>query len=373
MNLLTLLLSFLFSAAVTVCMIPRIILISFKKKLFDTVDERKVHSGVVPRLGGVAFAPALVISYALLYGLATLIGNGIESSGVATQHLTLGLCALLILYLEGITDDLIGVGYKVKFAVQFICAALVVASGIWINNLYGLFGIYELPAWVGMPLSLVVIVYVINAVNLIDGIDGLASGLSMVALFFLGCLFANMDNIVSASISFAMLGALIPFFYFNVFGRADRHNKIFMGDCGSQVVGFVLGLQAVWFCMDCQCTGVTSIVPNALVVAFSLLMIPCLDVVRVMLGRLRRGKNPFLPDKTHIHHKFLALGMSHRTAMLTILMIDAFFALLNMGLARVLDINILLIGDIVIWCLMHIWISKMIVARERRKSEEKQE
>lgn len=360
MNLLSLFLSFLFSAAVTSVMIPRIILISFKKRLFDTVDERKVHSGIVPRLGGVAFAPSLVISCALLFGLSTLLGSHVQGpAGVASIHLALGLCALLLLYFEGVTDDLVGVGYKVKFLMQFLCAALVAGSGIWLNDLCGLFGLHALPWYVGQPLSVLLIVYVINAVNLIDGIDGLASGLSMVALFFLGALFSSAGNYVSACIAFAMLGALVPFFYFNVFGKADRHNKIFMGDCGSQVVGLVLGTLAVWFCMYTGEEGNGSY-PNALVVAFSLLMIPCLDVVRVMLGRIRRGKNPFLPDKTHIHHKLLALGMSHRTAMITILSIDAFFALINMSLAGTLDINLLLGIDLLLWTVMHVWISKMI-------------
>lgn len=364
MNHLFLFLSFAFSFAVSACMIPRIILISFKKKLFDTVDERKVHTGVVPRLGGVAFAPALIISFALLMGLATL--TGLYAPGmthVATTHLTLGLCALLLLYLEGITDDLIGVGYRVKFLVQFACAALVVGSGVWLNDLCGLFGVHALPWYVGMPLSVVVIVYVINAVNLIDGIDGLASGLSMVALFFLGSLFTGREHFVSAAVAFAMLGALVPFYYYNVFGRAERHSKIFMGDCGSQVVGLVLGMLAVLFCRYSEETPAASFAA-APVVAFSLLMIPCLDVIRVMFGRLRRGRNPFLPDKTHIHHKFLALGMSHRTAMLTILMLDAFFALLNLSLMNRLDINLLLGLDILLWTLMHLWISRLIRRRE---------
>lgn len=370
MNILGLLLSFLFSAFVTAVMIPRIILISFRKRLFDAVDARKVHKGIVPRLGGVAFAPALMAAYALMFGGCTLLGYMPDSNGGVSLHLSLGLCALLLLYFEGLTDDLVGVGYKVKFVVQLICALLVVSSGVWLNNLYGLFGIHALPWWIGKPLTVVLIVYIINAINLIDGIDGLASGLSMVALFFLGVLFANLGNWVSASISFAMLGALVAFFYYNVFGRVERHNKIFMGDCGSQVVGLVLGMESVWFCMYAEEAGKIVSMPNALVVAFSLLMIPCLDVIRVMLGRIRRGKNPFLPDKTHIHHKFLALGMSHRTAMLTILMIDAAFAIFNIELVRVLDINLLLGIDVLLWCAMNVWLSQLIKQRNTKNAAE---
>lgn len=362
LNSIMLVLSLLISATVSAVMIPRIILISFKKKIFDTVDERKAHHGTVPRLGGIAFVPALVIAYALVYGGSSLFGYHIHLSN-DSGRLALPLCGLLLLYFEGITDDLIGVGYKTKFLVQTICAVLVVCSGVWLNNLYGLFGVHELPAYVGQPLTVLLIVYIINAVNLIDGIDGLASGLSIVALFFLGCLFTSIGNYVSAGISFSMLGALVPFFYYNVFGSAQRHNKIFMGDCGSQIVGFMLGMLSVWFCMYVEESGDVVSMPNALVISFSLLMVPCLDVIRVMIGRIRRGANPFLPDRSHIHHKFLALGMSHRTAMLTILMIDTAFALLNLLLVSILPVTLLLVIDIVLWCMLTAWISYLIKHR----------
>ena len=121
---LVLLLPFLFSGMVAACMIPQIILISYKKRLFDVVDKRKVHEGVIPRLGGVAFVPSIIISYALMVGLAMLWGVGINATLSTTVHLMWGLCALLLLYIEGVTDDLVGVGYKVKFDVQFVSALL---------------------------------------------------------------------------------------------------------------------------------------------------------------------------------------------------------------------------------------------------------
>lgn len=357
-------LAFLCSAGITALIIPKIILISFKKKLFDAVDERKVHQGIVPRLGGVAFTPAIVMSLALLLGLYALLQGQTGLNLHAAPTMALCLCALMLLYLEGITDDLIGMGYKVKFVCQILSAMLIVTSGVWINDFNGLFGIHEIPWFVGMPFTTVLIVYVINAINLIDGIDGLASGLSMVALFFLGCLLSLNGDIISAVIAFATVGTLVPFFIYNVFGRAEKHRKIFMGDCGSQTIGLVLGMLAVKFSMsDAQFMAQ---LPNPLVIAFSVLMIPCLDVIRVMIGRIQRGVNPFLPDKTHIHHKFLALGMSHRTTMVTILMIDAFFIMLNLGMVSLMDINIVLVIDIAMWCGMHMWISKMVKKLKKR-------
>ena len=365
-------LSFIFSAVFTALIIPKIILISFRKRLFDTVDERKVHTGIVPRLGGVAFTPAIIISLAFAIGLSAL-HYGLDVVGfdeASGPRLALCMSALLLLYLEGVTDDLVGVGYKTKFLVQFISAIAVVASGIYFNNLYGLFGVNELTPWVGIPLSVVGIVFIINAINLIDGIDGLASGLSCIALFFFGCMLYYLTEHILSAIAFTAMGSLIPFFGFNVFGSAEKGHKIFMGDCGSQTIGLILGMLAIRFSMYETAGEMTDPrFPNALVVAFSVLMIPLLDVFRVFLGRIRRGANPFMPDQTHIHHKFLRLGMSHRTAMGVILMLAAFFGIFNLLLIKQVNINVLLLIDVASWTLMQIWISYLIKKRESKMKE----
>ena len=368
MAALVIVLSFMFSAGFTALVIPKIILISFKKRLFDTVDERKVHTGIVPRLGGVAFTPSIIISLAFAIGLAAL-HYGVDAvdlnPSITGPRLAICMSALLLLYLEGVTDDLIGMGYKTKFLVQFISASAIVGSGIYFNNLYGLFGVHELTPWVGIPLSVIGVVFIINAMNLIDGIDGLASGLSCIALFFFGCMFFYLSEYILAAIAFTTMGTLIPFFGFNVFGNAEKGHKIFMGDCGSQTVGLILGMLAVRFSMYETAAEMTDPrFPNALVVAFSVLMVPLLDVFRVFIGRIRRGTNPFMPDQTHIHHKFLALGMSHRTAMGVILMLAAFFGILNLLLIKQININILLLLDIVSWTAMQIWISFLIRKRK---------
>ena len=151
-----LLLSFFISLGFSIFIIPRILLISFKKHLFDMPDERKVHKGIIPRLGGVSFFPAVIFTLSLMIGLNRIYGEELFPSiiGVSdTSVLSFGLSSLLLLYLTGITDDLIGVRYRQKFIVQIFCAILLVSSGLWINNLYGIFGIYELPPVVGLPFT----------------------------------------------------------------------------------------------------------------------------------------------------------------------------------------------------------------------------
>lgn len=367
---LILLFAFLVSAVLTAFIIPKIILISYRKKLFDYFDERKVHEGVVPRLGGVAFTPVITITLALVVGLLTLVMPSSFSVAFAVHsvHLALGLSALVILYMEGIADDLIGVGYKAKFLVQIICAAMITCTGIWLNDLHGLLGVHELSPWVGIPLTVMLIVFIIDAINLIDGIDGLASGLSMIALFFLGCLFGYCGEWAYAVFAFAALGTLASFFVYNVFGSVEAGHKIFMGDSGSQTIGLVLGLLAVRFCMHDN-IGIDDMPYNPLLVASSLLMVPCFDVIRVMIGRIQHHRNPFMPDKTHIHHKFLALGMSHRKAMVSILLVSLFFIIFNLSLVRVVNVNVIVVLDVALWSLMHVWLSYVIRKRKGHGNE----
>lgn len=335
---------------------------SYKKRLFDYADDRKVHKGAVPRLGGVVFTPCILLSIAAFYALSILLLGSESPAFALTYRMTLGIASLLLIYLEGISDDLLHVHYRVKFLVQFLCAILLALSGIWINNFYGLFGLWEVPAWFGMPFSVFLIVFVINAMNLIDGIDGLSSGIGIIALLFLGCLFVQSGSNASSLISFATVGVLITFFCYNVFGKVERGRKIFMGDCGSQTLGFLLALLVIRYS---TLEPEKVMMENPLVASFSLIMIPCFDALRVMIGRMRRGVGPFLPDKTHIHHKLLALGMSQHVALLVILTLVLFFVILNLGLVKVLNVNIILVIDIVLWLLLQEWLTIEIARRKK--------
>ena len=349
--------AFIMSAVLTALMIPQIIMISFKKRLFDPIDERKVHTGIVPRFGGLAFIPSVLITLAFLIGVSYLFRENSLLGTFLRPHYAFLLCAFVFLYIEGMTDDLLKLGYKVKFACQTLCSIILVGSGFYIDNLFGFLGIYELPLWIAYPFNVVLAVFIINAVNLIDGIDGLAAGLSMVALLILGLLFIYMADAFFAIVSFATLGTLFPFFLHNVFGTLKRHNKIFMGDCGSQTLGFILAVLCIHFAMQ----GTLASSPlsiNALVIAFSVVLVPCFDVLRVMVGRIRRGKSPFLPDKSHIHHKLLALGMTHRKAMMSIVMVAVFFVILNIGLSMIVGITAIVAIDIVLYCLLMRMVSR---------------
>lgn len=351
-------LAFFFSAAMATLMIREILRIAYKRKLFDFIDGRKVHKVQVPRLGGVAFTPSIIMSISLLSVIASMFG---VSPFFVVDGRTVAYClfATLLIYSEGMADDLLGLSYQVKFLFQFICATMLVLSGVHFTSLYGLLGVYDLPTVISYPLSVIFIVGITNAINLIDGIDGLASGLSMIALAFFGIFGMRYHYAAFSITAFATLGVVVPFFYYNVFGRAEKEHKIFMGDCGSQTIGLILGMLSVRFCMLGHAEEVLHL-PNTLIATFGLLIVPCFDVIRVMVGRMRRGKSPFHPDKTHIHHKFLALGFTHRRTMVTILLIAMAYAILTLAMSLVFNINIVVLLDAVIWTTMHLYLNQLM-------------
>lgn len=342
-------------------LIPQILRISFRKRLFDQPDERKIHQGAVPRLGGIAFKPVVFFSIALMFGLCQFFGYGNMFDGISAESrpLAFSFCCVMLLYLVGMADDLIGIRYKAKFAVQIMCGVMMIAGGMWISNLHGLFGIHEVAAWFGYPLTILVIVFIINSINLIDGIDGLASGLCGVATLFYGMVFFLLQEYIYAVLSFATLGVLVPFFYYNVFGDANKQKKIFMGDTGSLTTGMVLCVLSLKI-LQYPPTSVPDRFPDLLIFAYSPLFIPCLDVVRVYLHRVRNGKNPFLPDKNHIHHKLLAVGMRQRAAMVTIISFSLLFTLCNLWLSMYMGITLLLAADVLIWTMTNIWLTHKI-------------
>ena len=168
--------------------IPQILLIAFRRRLFDEPDERKIHQCVVPRLGGMAFKPVVFFSFVLLLAVNVSTGHDelLKEIGAEALPLAYAFCAIIMLYLVGIADDLIGVRYRAKFFIQIVCGIMLVAGGVELSDLHGMLFIHSMPSWISIPLTVFVTVFIINAINLIDGIDGLASGLCSIAFLFYG-------------------------------------------------------------------------------------------------------------------------------------------------------------------------------------------
>ena len=349
--------------------LPQILLVSHKKQLYDLPDKRKIHNGAVPRLGGVAFMPVIYISVlSALFALYALNNNAFDSVGMDAymRFSALGI-GLMLLYLVGLKDDLMGVGYKSKFLIQIIASSLFPLSGLYVDGLYGMFGIERIPFFIGAPFTVLISVYITNSFNLIDGIDGLASGLSMISVAVMGTLFTISGMWIYAILSFAILGCLMPFFYMNVHHSDGNRRKLFMGDTGSLTLGYLMT-----FLLLNLGTATHYFNPLQLhyhYIAVATLLIPLLDVLRVVFVRIKSGKPPFKPDKNHIHHKCLRAGMNGTQVIVFLFGVTVLYVLMNVGLRESTDVHVVLICDLFVWFIMHILLNKLIKRRKRKESE----
>ncbi len=300
------LLCFISAFVVTLICIPPIINLIKKYKLYDIPNERKEHTSPIPTMGGVAIVTGLMIALLLWFPF----------SNEVTQ-VCFFFCITILLGL-GIMDDLKDLPARYKFLVQASLAALITISGIRISSLDGLFGVYELAPVAQYSFTCIVIVGITNAFNLIDGIDGLAGGIAFMSLVTLGLFLTLSGDVNTALIAFALAGAVLAFLYFN-FNPA----KIFMGDTGSLILGFVIAVLCIRLV---QVNGVVAdpALAHAEVFVFGVVLIPVFDTIRVFSVRIWNGKSPFVADKTHIHHLLTNQGFSHAFAAKLICFLHSF-------------------------------------------------
>lgn len=357
--------AFLLSALCGFLFIPALLSFCKKKNLYDTPNQRKVHKCLVPRLGGIAFMPSMLIAFLIV---TLIMGSHAVDSKITISTWTLGLLiSLLMIYGVGIVDDLIGLNAKVKFTIQIVASAILPLCGLYINNLYGLFGLHEIPFYIGFPLTVLVFVFIDNAMNLIDGIDGLAASLSILAL--LGFLYSFIHNnlVVYAVLIAGLVGVLTAYLYFNVFGNPEKNRKIFMGDSGSLTLGFILGFLFVKTSMNNP--HVMPFSAARVILAYSLLIVPTFDVVRVIIHRLRIGKPIFDADKSHIHHKLMAAGLSQHCTLGAILLMELCFVVLNLAIYEFIgkDFNALLFTDILLYTVFNVALTQYTQAKAAQK------
>jgi UDP-GlcNAc:undecaprenyl-phosphate/decaprenyl-phosphate GlcNAc-1-phosphate transferase len=289
--------SFITSLLICMALIPPLRLLAGRFHIMDQPGERKVHQHPVPRIGGIAFGIGAFVS--------------IVSWGPKDSTTLSALLGGLIILGFGVWDDRVNLGYRIKLLGQIMAAlAIIIIGGIRFESIPFLLGT-ELPPWIGIPLTVLFLVAVSNAVNLTDGLDGLAGGLSF--LTFCGIAYlaylANDSTVLLLTIPF--LGGLLGFLRYNTYPA-----RIFMGDSGSQLLGFIMGVLAILVTDSTR--G-----PFSPALALLLLGLPFLDTLGVIGQRLAEGRSPFVGDRTHIHHKLLSVGFSHYEAVTVIYAIQA--------------------------------------------------
>lgn len=342
------------SILLTFIIIPQILHVSYSKRLFDRLDNRKIHNGVVPRLGGMAFFPSLFLPLGVI--IAFLLGDGgtsslfwIEDIGRQLPYVVVLFASMLVLFLVGLVDDLIGLRYMAKLAAQAVSSAILVISGLMITDYHGMIGMNFVPWAAGAIITFFLILYVINAINLIDGIDGLASGISVICFVIYGILLYLQGQFLYSALAWISAGSLAVFFIFNVWGSRKRYTKIFMGDIGSLSLGLILAFLIIAIARGGDdFEGGT----DPLIVALSPLVIPLFDVVRVFIVRLVDGTSPFLPDKKHIHHRMMAKGLKSWQVLIVLLVAQVGIFIANIFMADYVEINLIILVDVAIYLIM---------------------
>lgn len=297
--MLQLILSFIISFGVTLILIPAIIAFSKSKNFFDQPGGRKIHGEQVPALGGIG----------ILAGFMAPILLWIPLYNFSDFAFVYGAVALLLLIVLGVRDDLMPLSPKAKLAGQILTAFLVVYFGeTRLTSMFGLFGVEDIPVWVGYVMSIMVIVFIVNAFNLIDGVDGLASSIGLVAVVAFGIWYFLNGNILLYIISFSMAGALVAFLKYNM-----TPSKIFMGDSGAMLIGFVTSVLAIRFV---QYNAELPLehpykMTAAPILAICVMIIPVYDTLRLFILRAIFKRSPFGSDRNHIHHLLVRLGLSH--------------------------------------------------------------
>lgn len=305
--------AFLCSVLVAALMTPLASKLGHAIRAVDHPGEaRKIHTRPVPRIGGVAVVIAFFAPLVALAIYTNRISGFIYEDGRLVGALLVGTAGIVAL---GIYDDIRGADAKLKLAVQTAVAVVMWVAGFRIELLANPFGDVIQINLLSLPLTVFWIVGVINALNLIDGLDGLATGVALMAVIVLFGV-SYIDNAVLLCVLLAALGgSLAGFLIFN-FNPA----RIFLGDSGSMFLGFVLASISIWT----QRKGATA---AALLIPVLALGLPILDTALSVLRRVWRGTSPFKADREHLHHKLLALGLSHRGAVLTLYTVSGAFAL----------------------------------------------
>ncbi len=301
---------------VALAAMPVVIKIAKAKHFVVRPNKRTCHSGEVPNIGGIGICFSFLLTY-MIFEFDQL---------QQSQFLLIGLFAIVMV---GLVDDILVLSPLSKLICELLSGiALIGFADIRITHLHGFLGIEGLNVTTSYILSFFILVAIINAINLIDGVDGLASGLGIIYCLFFAVYFHLVQETSWSILAICLIGPLAIFFIYNVFGGVSR--KIFMGDSGSLLLGYMLTACVFRFCEINAYRLVSDrfLMSAAPAVCICVLSIPIFDTLRVGITRIKHHKSPFLPDKNHIHHLLLRTGLNHIRTTIILLTVS----LLSIGL-----------------------------------------
>ncbi|MGA1976516.1 MAG: MraY family glycosyltransferase [Bacteroidales bacterium] len=342
---------FLLAFIITHISIPPIVKIARHKGVFDTPNERTSHNNEIPILGGIAIFAGLSVSLIIC---AWLLNN------ISIIYIIGGI---IVIFLVGLKDDVFILDPWKKFIGQIIASSFVILLGnIRLTNFYGCFGLAELSYIPSILFTLFLFLTLINGFNLIDGVDGLASGTGLFSGLSLFIWFIINGNSAFSFVSISLIGVLLSYFIYNVFGKV---NKIFMGDTGAMITGLMISVNIVEFLEFNKSQQLRFSIDSAPAVAISLVMLPLFDTLRVFVIRILNGKSPFKADKQHIHHLLLSLGLSHIKVTAILLSFNALL-LLIVYICRSVNCIILIFLEFLIALISSLLLT-LVVARKNHQ------
>lgn len=300
---------------ITYSSVPAIIRLSLVKKLYDKPDERKVHGPRISPLGGMAIFGGMIISFVFF------------TAHLSNPALNSVLVALFILFITGVKDDLYPLTSYKKMIGQLLAVGVVVFQGnIRLESFYGLYGIHEIGYWTGVLISFFFFLGIINSFNFIDGINGLSSGIGIVVSLTYALWFHYLGEELFLILSLCIAGSQFAFLRYNLFNA-----KIFMGDSGSMIMGFMAGLLTLYYLQaNERAEEVLLRHIDAMVFSLAVLIIPVIDTLRIIFIRVFiLRKSPFEADKNHIHHVLLDIGLTHVQATAILVMVNIGFIALT--------------------------------------------
>jgi UDP-GlcNAc:undecaprenyl-phosphate/decaprenyl-phosphate GlcNAc-1-phosphate transferase len=307
---------FAFAASVITVLyfLPKVIKVANRRNITDNPGNHKIHCNSTPTMGGIAIFGGFTCGFLLSV-------NGFF------EGRSYFMAAVLILFFIGLKDDLIEVApYKKIVALVITGLILCVFTDLRFTNFHGFLGISVIPIWASFAVTIFLIVIIVNAYNLIDGIDGLSSSIGIIASITFGTWSWLSHDTGFTVMSAALTGALIVFMKYNL---SSGNNKIFMGDTGSLVTGFIITVMAIRFNELNAGPGPVHKLYSSPAVSIAILIVPLFDSLRVIIIRLIRHQSPLKADNRHIHHLLLRAGFSHKKATLFISLANIFIILIG--------------------------------------------
>lgn len=350
---------FFISLLMGLLIIPRMRLMASEQKMFLPKSDSDADNGLM--IGGITVFPIILIALCVSISLPYLFGitelrDLAEPTTMRIMQIIVG-CSLL--FIAGLKDDLHGTGGLVKLTTMTLATLMFPATGLWIDDLHGLFGIHALSPYIGMPLTVLLALYITEAFSLLDGIDGLSSGVGSILLFVFLVFSIWHNSALMGFVSAATLGVMVPFSLLSLFNK-DWHNTM-MGNSGAYILGYIVAYHTIGLSHS------ERMPEGMLMICIGALFVPMIDIVRVLGSRVKESRTLDRPDRNQFNHMLLRTGMHKELIPVTIVCLMASFVLMNTwGVLSHWNPNVLLLLNIALWFTVHSIITYFIKEHERK-------